>query len=310
MEKLVIVMLFFSIMLFGCDKNKTTEIKENNVSKSQKEQQINPERNPTKALQQADFWGKKYYKLEYNPLYGYCYQHLFPTVDTSQEKDVIAFHVKSVDFDPMVIFIVDKIIYENNQFQLTGRINDEKNTAYIKFMDDKTINIILDKYNINESFDTASGISYSSFSNSKETKQRPVFDLEAYDTCEEMDKKIISDISNKLTDEKVKEQSGADVTTPEGYHCWGKWSNVNDMKNIYYELDKTKMKFKDYTDYLFSSGSIRTIDIHQMVYKNGVFYNFSIEDNELIGYMCLPVDNNTSMWVFDDINLGIFERIN
>ena len=44
-----------------------------------------------------------------------------------------------------------------------------------------------------------------------------------------------------------------------------------------------------------------------MTYKNGIFY-FNFEDSALIGHMCLPIDNNTSMWVLDDVNLGIFEK--
>ncbi len=310
MEKLVIITLITTAFLFGCDKTKTTEITEQNISKTQNAETISPEQDPKKSLQHSGFWNKKYYRLEYNPLYGYCYQHLFPTMDTSQEEGVIAFHIKSLEFDPMVIFVVDKVLYKNNQYEITGKINDEKNTIYLKLLDGETLNVILEKYNINESFDMKSGISYASFENEKFKQQdTPVFDIEVYDTCEELDKKIISDISDKLTDEKVKEKNGVDVKTEEGYDCWGKWSNINDMKNVYYELDKSRMKFRDYSDYLVGSGSIRTTDIRQMTYKNGIFY-FNFEDNELIGHMCLPIDNNTSMWVLDDINLGIFERIN
>ena len=44
-----------------------------------------------------------------------------------------------------------------------------------------------------------------------------------------------------------------------------------------------------------------------MTYKNGIFY-FNFEDKELIGHMCIPIDNQTSMWVLDDVNLGIFKK--
>ena len=122
-----------------------------NEVKGRHEQMTAPEKNPRRALEQLGFWNKKYYKLEYNPLYGYCYQHLFPSMDTSQEKDVIPFHVKTQPFDPMVIFIVNKVAYKNGEFELSGTINDIKYIVHIKVQDGKTINVRLGEFEINES---------------------------------------------------------------------------------------------------------------------------------------------------------------
>ncbi len=278
-----------------------------NEVKGRHEQMTAPEKNPRRALEQLGFWNKKYYKLEYNPLYGYCYQHLFPSMDTSQEKDVIPFHVKTQPFDPMVIFIVNKVAYKNGEFELSGTINDIKYIVHIKVQDGKTINVRLGEFEINESYDLSSGIAYSSFINTYAYQDEPVFDLSLYDTCEEQDIAIISDISDKLTDDKVQEQHGINVKTEKGLDCWGKWANINNKQNVYYELDKEKLLFKDYSEQIFSNGSVRTNVIEDMTYKNGIFY-FNFEDSELIGHMCLPIDNNTSMWVLDDVNLGIFEK--
>ena len=114
--------------------NNTKNITQN-TAENKKEKRVSPEKNPRLALEQTGFWNKKYYKLEYNPLYGYCYQHLFPAMDTSQEKDVISFHVKDLTLDPMVIFIVHKIAYNNDTYELSGTIDDKKHTLYIKVQD-------------------------------------------------------------------------------------------------------------------------------------------------------------------------------
>lgn len=313
MNKSVFFILLFTLFLVSCDKNKPSEISKNETVDNKSSVLISPEKNPRKALESIGFWNKQYFSLEYNPLYGYCYQHLFPDMDTSQEKDVIAFHVYSLD-DPMVIFVLDKVAYNNGQYELSGKINDVKSMVYIKVLNDKTINVTLADYNINDSFDLVSGIAYSSFEGIPNTQQeKPVFDITAYDTCEELDKKIISDISDKLTDDSVKAKHGPDVKTSKGYDCWGKWSNVKDMENIYYELNKEKMEFIDYSEKIYASenngeGDIRVNKIYDMEYKNGIFY-FNFEDNELMGYMCLPIDKSSSMWVLDDINLGIFKRV-
>ena len=320
MKKSVILLMF--VLLFSAcskDSSKTdlgdtsTKAADNKPSVTQNEvnnkpkKVVAPEKNPRKALEQLGFWNKQYYKLEYNPLYGYCYQHLFPSMDTSQEKDVISFHVKTLSFDPMVIFIVNKIAYKNGEFELSGIINDKKYIVHVKVQDGKTINVRLGEFEINESYDLSSGIAYSSFINTYNHQEDPVFDLSVYDTCEEQDIAIISDISDKLTDDKVQEQHGIDVKTDKGLDCWGKWSNVNDKQHVYYELDKENLLFKDYSEQIFADGEVRTNTIEDMTYKNGIFY-FNFEDNELIGHMCLPIDNNTSMWVLDDVNLGIFEK--
>lgn len=173
--------------------------------------------------------------------------------------------------------------------------------------DGKTINVRLGEFEINESYDLSSGIAYSSFINTYNHQEDPVFDLSVYDTCEEQDIAIISDISDKLTDDRVQEQHGIDVKTEKGLDCWGKWSNVNDKQHVYYELDKENLLFKDYSEQIFADGEVRTNTIEDMTYKNGIFY-FNFEDSELIGHMCLPIDNKTSMWVLDDVNLGIFEK--
>ena len=86
-------------------------------------------------------------------------------MDTSQEKDVIPFHVKTQPFDPMVIFIVNKVAYKNGEFELSGTINDIKYIVHIKVQDGKTINVRLGEFEINESYDLSSGIAYSSFIN-------------------------------------------------------------------------------------------------------------------------------------------------
>lgn len=313
MYKSVLFVLLFALFIVSCEKNKTTEISnQQNVDKSST-LLISPDKNPRKALESVGFWNKQYFSLEYNPLYGYCYQHLFPDMDTSQEKDVIAFHIPSLD-DPMVIFVLDKVAYNNGQYELSGKINDKPTVLYVKVFDDKTLNVMLADYEINDSFDLTSGIAYSSFVNTRYKNQdEPVFDLTAYDTCEELDKKIIADISDKLTDETVSEQHGIDVKTDNGYDCWGKWTSIDDMKNVYYELNKEKMEFLDYTELLYAADTNEKAKVHiskirDMAYKNGIFY-FNFEDNELIGYMCLPVDDNLSMWVLDDINLGLFEKM-
>ena len=313
MYKSVLFVLLFALYIVSCEKNKTTEISnQQNVDKSST-LLISPDKNPRKALESVGFWNKQYFSLEYNPLYGYCYQHLFPDMDTSQEKDVIAFHIPSLD-DPMVIFVLDKVAYNNGQYELSGKINDKPTVLYVKVFDDKTLNVMLADYEINDSFDLTSGIAYSSFVDTRYKNQdEPVFDLTAYDTCEELDKKIIADISDKLTDETVSEQHGIDVKTDNGYDCWGKWTSIDDMKNVYYELNKEKMEFLDYTELLYAADTNEKAKVHvskirDMAYKNGIFY-FNFEDNELIGYMCLPVDDNLSMWVLDDINLGLFEKM-
>lgn len=313
MYKSVLFVLLFALFIVSCEKNKTTEISnQQNVDKSST-LLISPDKNPRKALESVGFWNKQYFSLEYNPLYGYCYQHLFPDMDTSQEKDVIAFHIPSLD-DPMVIFVLDKVAYNNGQYELSGKINDKPTVLYVKVFDDKTLNVMLADYEINDSFDLTSGIAYSSFVDTRYKNQdEPVFDLTAYDTCEELDKKIIADISDKLTDETVSEQHGIDLKTDNGYDCWGKWTSIDDMKNVYYELNKEKMEFLDYTELLYAADTNEKAKVHvskirDMAYKNGIFY-FNFEDNELIGHMCLPVDDNLSMWVLDDINLGLFEKM-
>lgn len=320
MKKNVILLIFVSL-ISACNKdsskididNTADYNTDNKPAVSQKEindkheQIVSPEKNPRKALEQLGFWNKKYYILEYNPLYGYCYQHLFPSMDTSQEKDVISFHVKTLSFEPMVIFIVNKIAYKNGEFELLGTINDKKYIVQIKVQDGKTINVRLGEFGINESYDLASGIAYSSFINTYNRQEDPVFDLSVYDTCEEQDIAIISDISDKLTDDKVQEQHGIDIKTENGLDCWGKWANINDKKHVYYELDKNNLLFKDYSEQIFADGEVRINNIEDMAYKNGIFY-FNFEDNELIGHMCLPIDNNTSMWVLDDVNLGVFVK--
>lgn len=320
MKKNVILLIFVSL-ISACNKdsskididNTADYNTDNKPAVSQKEindkheQIVSPEKNPRKALKQLGFWNKKYYILEYNPLYGYCYQHLFPSMDTSQEKDVISFHVKTLSFEPMVIFIVNKIAYKNGEFELSGTINDKKYIVQVKVQDGKTINVRLGEFGINESYDLASGIAYSSFINTYNRQEDPVFDLSVYDTCEEQDIAIISDISDKLTDDKVQEQHGIDIKTENGLDCWGKWANINDKKHVYYELDKNNLLFKDYSEQIFADGEVRINNIEDMAYKNGIFY-FNFEDNELIGHMCLPIDNNTSMWVLDDVNLGVFVK--
>ncbi len=313
MYKSVLFVLLFALFIVSCEKNKTTEISNQQNVDNSSTLLISPDKNPRKALESVGFWNKQYFSLEYNPLYGYCYQHLFPDMDTSQEKDVIAFHIPSLD-DPMVIFVLDKVAYNNGQYELSGKINDKPTVLYVKVFDDKTLNIMLADYEINDSFDLTSGIAYSSFIDTRYKNQdEPVFDLTAYDTCEELDKKIIADISDKLTDETVSEQHGIDVKTDNGYDCWGKWTSIDDMKNVYYELNKEKMEFLDYTELLYASDTNEKAKVHvskirDMAYKNGIFY-FNFEDNELIGYMCLHVDDNSSMWVLDDINLGLFEKM-
>lgn len=316
-----VILLIFVLLLSACSKDSSktdlgdtsTKSADNKPALSQNEvnnkpeKMVAPEKNPRKALEQLGFWNKQYYKLEYNPLYGYCYQHLFPSMDTSQEKDVIFFHVKTLSFDPMVIFIVNKIAYKNGEFELSGTINDKKYIVQVKVQDGKTINVRLGEFEINESYDLASGIAYSSFINTYNHQEDPVFDLSVYDTCEEQDIAIISDISDKLTDDKVQEQHGIDVKTEKGLDCWGKWANINDKQHVYYELDKENLLFKDYSEQIFADGEVRTNTIEDMTYKNGIFY-FNFEDNELIGHMCFPIDNNTSMWILDDVNLGIFEK--
>lgn len=318
-----IVLLIFILLLSACkkDSSKTdilntdtnnisgkivnTDDKSVNQNSITNKLNIMPEKNPRLALEQLGFWNKQYFRLEYNPLYGYCYQHLFPAMDTSQEKDVIAFHIKTLQYDPIAIFIVDKIIYKNGAFELSGKINNQEYTVYIRVQDGKTINITLDELDINESYDISSGIAYSSFTDIFNQQDRPSFDLSSYDTCEEQDVAIISDISDKLTDTSVKEQYGINVKTEKGLDCWGKWANISDKNHIYYELDKDSSQFIDYSEQIFSNGIIRKNTIENMVYKNGIFY-FNFEDNEMIGHMCIPIDNNTSMWVLDDINLGIY----
>ena len=316
-----VILLIFVLLISACNKdsrkididNTADYNTDNKPAVSQKEindkheEMVAPEKNPRKALEQLGFWNKKYYILEYNPLYGYCYQHLFPSMDTSQEKDVISFHVKTLSFEPMVIFIVNKIAYKNGEFELLGTINDKKYIVQIKVQDGKTINVRLGEFGINESYDLASGIAYSSFINTYNRQEDPVFDLSVYDTCEEQDIAIISDISDKLTDDKVQEQHGIDIKTENGLDCWGKWANINDKKHVYYELDKNNLLFKDYSEQIFADGEVRINNIEDMAYKNGIFY-FNFEDNELIGHMCLPIDNNTSMWVLDDVNLGVFVK--
>lgn len=313
MYKSVLFVLLFALFIVSCEKNKTTEISNQQNVDNSSTLLISPDKNPRKALESVGFWNKQYFSLEYNPLYGYCYQHLFPDMDTSQEKDVIAFHIPSLD-DPMVIFVLDKVAYNNGQYELSGKINDKPTVLYVKVFDDKTLNVMLADYEINDSFDLTSGIAYSSFVDTRYKNQdEPVFDLTAYDTCEELDKKIIADISDKLTDETVSEQHGIDIKTDNGYDCWGKWTSIDDMKNVYYELNKEKMEFLDYTELLYAADTNEKAKVHvskirDMAYKNGIFY-FNFEDNELIGYMCLPVDDNLSMWVLDDINLGLFEKM-
>lgn len=316
-----VILLIFILLISACNKdNRKIDIQDTsdynadnksaltqNTIKSKQEQVVAPEKNPRRALEQLGFWNKKYYILEYNPLYGYCYQNLFPSMDTSQEKDVISFHVKTLLFEPMVIFIVNKIAYKNGEFELSGTINDKKYIVQIKVQDGKTINVRLGEFDINESYDLASGIAYSSFINTYNHQENPVFDLSVYDTCEEQDIAIISDISDKLTDDKVQEQHGIDIKTENGLDCWGKWANINDKQHVYYELDKKNLLFKDYSEQIFADGEVRINAIEDMAYKNGIFY-FNFEDNELIGHMCLPIDNNTSMWVLDDVNLGIFVK--
>ena len=240
MYKSVLFVLLFALFIVSCEKNKTTEISNQQNVDNSSTLLISPDKNPRKALESVGFWNKQYFSLEYNPLYGYCYQHLFPDMDTSQEKDVIAFHIPSLD-DPMVIFVLDKVAYNNGQYELSGKINDKPTVLYVKVFDDKTLNVMLADYEINDSFDLTSGIAYSSFVDTRYKNQdEPVFDLTAYDTCEELDKKIIADISDKLTDETVSEQHGIDVKTDNGYDCWGKWTSIDDMKNVYYELNKEK----------------------------------------------------------------------
>ena len=320
-----VFLLIFVLLVAACTKNNSktdlqdtsnysadnkSVLSENEV-KSKSEKMVAPEKNPRKALEQLGFWNKQYYKLEYNPLYGYCYQHLFPSMDTSQEKDVIAFHVSSLD-DPMLIFVMEKVSYNSGTYELSGKINNKNSIMYVKMQDGKTINVMLPEYDINKSFDLASGIAYSSFSETFNNQEEPVFDLAAYDTCEELDKKILEDISYKLVDDKVQAQIGVNVKTDKGYDCWGKWTSIDDMKNVYYELNKDKMQFLDYTDLLYATenekAKVRVNNIENLAYKNGIFY-FNFEASELIGYMCLPIDNNSSMWVFDDVNLGLFEKI-
>lgn len=308
MKKFVLFILLFLLVLVGCEKNKTIDnTGEKLVEKNETASFISPDKNPRNLLESIGFWNKMFYRLDYNPLYGYCYQHLFPTMDTSQEKDVIAFHISSL-LDPMVIFIVDKVAYNNSQYELTGKINDKKTTIYVKLLDEKTINVLFAEYGINESYDLASGIAYSSFIDSAFNQQEePVFDIGVYDTCEDLDKKIISDISDKLTDNESQEVHGVDVKTDKGLDCWGKWANINDIEKVYYELSKEKMEFIDYSDAIYETGKVRVNKITDMAYKNGIFF-FNSDDNELIGYMCMPIDNSSSMWILDDINLGIFKR--
>ena len=285
MYKSVLFVLLFALFIVSCEKNKTTEISNQQNVDNSSTLLISPDKNPRKALESVGFWNKQYFSLEYNPLYGYCYQHLFPDMDTSQEKDVIAFHIPSLD-DPMVIFVLDKVAYNNGQYELSGKINDKPTVLYVKVFDDKTLNVMLADYEINDSFDLTSGIAYSSFVDTRYKNQdEPVFDLTAYDTCEELDKKIIADISDKLTDETVSEQHGIDIKTDNGYYT-----------ELLYAAD-TNEKAK-----------VHVSKIRDMAYKNGIFY-FNFEDNELIGHMCLPVDDNLSMWVLDDINLGLFEKM-
>lgn len=311
-KSVFVILLLFTLFLISCEKNKTTELSQNEIIDNTSSVLESHEKNPKKALENIGFWNKQYFSLEYNPLYGYCYQHLFPDMDTSQEKNVIVFHVSSLD-DPMVIFVLDKVAFNNGQYELSGKINDNKTILYLKIIDDKTINVTLSDYNINNSFDLSSGIAYSSFLNNPYKQQEePVFDITAYDTCEELDKKIISDISDRLTDNSVEAIHGIDIKTDKGYDCWGKWSKVEDMQNVYYELNKEKMQFIDYSEKIYASqnnqkGDVRISKIYDMEYKNGIFY-FNFEDNELMGHMCLPIDNSSSMWVLDDINLGIFKR--
>ncbi len=316
-----IILLIFVLLFSACFKDSDTKdlsetakkLADNKATlsdsaeKQKLEKLVSPEQNPRKALEQLGFWNKQYYKLEYNPLYGYCYQHLFPSMDTSQEKDIILFHVKIMPFDPMIIFAVNKVAYKNGAFELSGTIDDKKYIVYIKVQDGKTINVRLGEFDVNESYDLSSGIAYSSFTNVYNHQENPVFDLSVYDTCEEQDIAIISDISDKLTDDTVQEKHGINVKTPKGLDCWGRWVNINDKQHVYYELDKKHLLFKDYSEQIFAGGNIRTNVIENMTYKNGIFY-FNFEDSELIGHMCLPIDNKTSMWVLDDVNLGIFEK--
>ena len=177
--KKIATLLIFVLLIASCsrDSSKTSiqntsnlnhdnqsSLKDDNLN-IKSEKMVAPEKNPRKALEQLGFWNKQYYKLEYNPLYGYCYQHLFPSMDTSQEKDVISFHVKTMPFDPMVIFIVNKVAYKNGEFELSGTINDKKYIVQLKVQDGKTINVRLGEFEINESYDLPSGIAYSSFIN-------------------------------------------------------------------------------------------------------------------------------------------------
>lgn len=286
MKKTVLFILLITLFLLSCDKNNTTEITSGTTSGDNKSaRSISPDINPRKSLEEIGFWNKQYFSLEYNPLYGYCYQHLFPEMDTSQEKDVIAFHVTSL-IDPMVIFVMDKVSYNNGQYELSGKIDNKPAILYLKLLNDNTINVMLGDYGINESFDLPSGISYSSFTdNTYNHEEEPLFDLTAYDTCEDLDRKIIADISDRLTDESVQEIDGTNAKTDKGYDCWGKWSNINDLKNVYYELDKKNMLFKDYTEVIYkNSDNVTVSNIDNMTYKNGIFY-FNFDDREMMGHM-------------------------
>lgn len=312
------------IITSGCKKNSTVEQKtENNTISSSAETAVQPDNiskveekpkkvissNPRKALYDIGFWHKEYFVLEHNPIYGYCYQNLFPVVDTSQEEDVIAFNLNDAE-EQYVIFVVDSVRRDNNIYVLSGSTDTRKAKMYVKPLDDRKYEFSLDGYNFKEVFDIDSGLAYSSFTkNDLKKPYSELFDLTKYITCEEMDNEIMRDVSNRLTDESVKTVSGFDTKTDKGYDCWGKWSRLTDGKNVYYELDKENHLLIDYSDTIYSSGETHKSVLESMSYKNGIFF-FNFEDSEMIGYICIPIDNNTAQWILDDVNLGVYSKIN
>lgn len=307
------------IVTAGCKKNNSTvdekvedkvetAVQSDNISKKNEEPKKVISTNPRKALFDIGFWNKEYFVLEYNPIYGYCYQNLFPVVDTSQEEDVIAFNLNDAE-EQYVIFVVDSVRRDNNVYVLSGSTDTRKTKMYIKQLSDSKYEFSLDGYNFKEVFDIASGLGYSSFtSKDLEKPYSEIFDLTKYITCEEMDNEIMRDVSNRLTDENAKTVAGFDTKTDKGYDCWGKWTRMTDGKNIYYELDKENHLLIDYSDTIYSSGEVHKSVLEGMSYKNGIFF-FNFEDSEMIGYICIPIDNNTAQWILDDVNLGVYSKL-
>lgn len=322
--KNIFVLLCVSLLIItsGCKKNDADEQKtENNVnssaeiavqSESNSKTEEKPKKvissNPRKALFDIGFWHKEFFVLEHNPIYGYCYQNLFPVVDTSQEEDVIAFNLNDIE-EQYVIFVVDSVRRDNNVYVLSGSTDTKKSKMYIKPLDENKYEFSLEGYDFKEVFDMNSGLAYSSFTD--KDLQKPyseIFDLAKYMTCEEMDNEIMRDVSNRLTDD-AETIAGFDTKTEKGYDCWGKWSRLNDGKNVYYELDKENHLLIDYSDTIYSAGEVHKSVLEGMSYKNGIFF-FNFEDSEMIGYICIPIDNNTAQWILDDVNLGVYRKIN